>query len=161
VHIDGPSTSSAGLDEFEPLWRELHQHHLAFARYRGLVQDPQASWQRRRLWYVELLTHGGGYFVAREGDAAVGYAMTQAVLGTDDTFAVTGGIVEIISLIVAESMRSHGIGRALVAAVRDFATRAGIDTLKVAVMLGNERAEEFYANLGFEPAEQVLYLTLE
>ena len=160
MHIEGPSTSSTGLDEFESLWRELHRQHLAVARYRALVQDPQTSWQRRRLWYRELLTHGGGYFVAREGDAAVGYAMTQAVLGTDDTFEVRGGIVEIISLVVIESMRSRGVGRALVAAVRDFATRAGIDTLKVAVMVGNERAEDFYASLGFEPAEQVLYVKL-
>jgi hypothetical protein len=32
--------------------------------------------------------------------------------------------------------------------------------LKVAVMVGNVGAQSFYANAGFEPAEEVLYLKL-
>jgi ribosomal protein S18 acetylase RimI-like enzyme len=86
--------------------------------------------------------------------------MTQSVLGPDDTFEVRGGILEIITLVVAESCRARGVGSALIAAVRDFAALQGIDTLKVAVMLGNTGAQSFYANAGFEPAEEVLYVKL-
>jgi ribosomal protein S18 acetylase RimI-like enzyme len=157
VHIEGPSVSSAGLDELRPLWLALHRHHLAVATYRRLVTDVHQSWEERRLWYGELLADGGAYFVAREDHAAVGYAMTQARLGVDDTFEVHGGTVEIITLVVAESMRSRGVGRELLAAVRDHAASLGIDTLKVAVMVGNRGAQAFYANAGFEPAEEVLY----
>jgi ribosomal protein S18 acetylase RimI-like enzyme len=160
VDIEGPSVSSAGLDELQPLWLALHRHHLTVARYRHLVQDVQHSWQERRRWYGELLADGGAYFVAREGDTAVGYAMTQATLGADDTFEVRGGIVEIVTLVVAESMRSRGAGRDLMAAVRDYAARIGIDTLKVAVMVGNQRAQAFYSKAGFEPAEEVWYVSL-
>jgi GNAT superfamily N-acetyltransferase len=160
VDIEGPSISPAGLDELQPLWLALHRHHLAVARYRRLVLDVHQSWEERRRWYGELLASGGAYFVAREDDTAVGYAMTQATLGADDTFEVRGGIIEIITLVVAEAMRSRGVGRELMAAVRGYAARIGSDTLKVAVMVGNGRAHAFYADAGFEPAEEVLYVTL-
>jgi hypothetical protein len=45
-------------------------------------------------------------------------------------------------------------------AVREHAARLGIDTLKVAVMVGNRRAQVFYATAGFELAEEVLYVKL-
>ncbi len=113
-----------------------------------------------RAWYRELLAHGGAYFVARNDDTPVGYAMTQTVLGADDTFDVRGGIVEIITLIVAESLRAHGVGTALMGAVREYARDLGIDTVKVAVMVGNAGARSFYANAGFQAAEEVLYLKI-
>jgi ribosomal protein S18 acetylase RimI-like enzyme len=160
VHIDGPITTPAGLDELRPLWLALHGHHHAVAEYRPLVHDAQLSWERRRNWYRDLLADGGAYFVARDDEAPLGYAMTQTALGLDDTFEVRGGIVEIITLVVAESLRSRGIGSSLVGAVRDFALGRGIDTVKVAVMVGNSAARSFYKNSGFQPAEEVLYLTL-
>jgi ribosomal protein S18 acetylase RimI-like enzyme len=162
MNVEGPFVSVVGLDELRPLWEDLLRHHLAVAAYRELVDDPQRSWERRQSWYHELLEHGGAYFVARdERERLLGYAMTQTVLGPDDTFEVRGGIVEVITLVVAESSRAHGIGSALLATVREFAARQGIDTLKVAVMLGNIRAQSFYANAGFEPAEEVRYAKLE
>jgi len=160
VDIEGPLVSSEGLDELQPLWLALHRHHLAVASYRRLALDAQQSWKQRLLWYRELLADRGAYFIAREADAALGYAMTQAVLGADDTFEVRGGTLEIITLVVAESARSRGVGRELIAAVRHYAARLGIDTLKVAVMTGNSGAQEFYSKAGFEPAEEVLYVTL-
>ena len=152
--------SPAALDELRPLWMALHNHHNVVAEYPRLVHNAQRSWERRRNWYRELLASGGAYFVARDDDAPIGYAMTQTVLGPDDTFEVRGGIVEIITLVVAESLRTRGIGCSLVAAVRDLAIAQGIDTVKVAVMVGNAAAQSFYTNAGFRPAEEVLYITL-
>jgi ribosomal protein S18 acetylase RimI-like enzyme len=160
VRIEGPIASPVALDELRPLWLMLHGHHADVASYRRLVDDPQQSWERRSTWYRALLADGGAYFVAREGEVPVGYAMTQTVRGPDDTFEVRGGIVEVITLVVDESQRARGIGAALIAAVREFAAGKGIDTVKVAVMVGNTRAASFYRRLGFEPAEEVLYLTL-
>jgi ribosomal protein S18 acetylase RimI-like enzyme len=160
MRVEGPIESPRELDELKPLWLALHRHHLAVAEYRGLVQDPQRSWERRQHWYRELLLTSGAYFVAREDEEAIGYAMTQRMLGPDDTFEVRGGIVEIVTLVVAESVRARGVGSSLVAAVREFAARHEIDTLKVAVMVGNTHARSFYVSVGFKPAEEVLYLTL-
>ena len=144
----------------EPLWLALHRHHVAVAEYRWLVRDAQTSWERRRRWYRELLANGGAYFLARDDGRLAGYAMTQTTVGEDDTFEVQVGIVEIISLVVAESMRGRGVGTELVAAVGQFAAGQGIDTLKVAVMVGNTHARAYYLNGGFDPAEEVLYRKL-
>jgi ribosomal protein S18 acetylase RimI-like enzyme len=160
VTLEGPITSPDALDELRPLWLALHRHHAEVAAYRRLVDDPQQSWARRSAWYRALLADGGAYFVGREAEVPVGYAMTQTVRSPDDTFEVQGGIVEVITLVVDESRRAQGIGAALIAAVREFAANQGIDTVKVAVMVGNARAASFYRRLGFEPAEEVLYLTL-
>jgi ribosomal protein S18 acetylase RimI-like enzyme len=162
VRIEGPIMSGGALDELRPLWQELHRHHLNVAQYRRLVDDLEGSWERRRSWYRDLLAHGGAaFFVARDDNGPVGYAMTRTVRGPDDTFEVRGGIVEIITLVVTQSRRTHGIGTELVVAVREFAVDQAIDTVKVAVMVGNTGAKSFYADVGFEPAEEVLYLELE
>jgi ribosomal protein S18 acetylase RimI-like enzyme len=62
--------------------------------------------------------------------------------------------------VVSESLRAGGVGTSLIAAVRELATHHEIDTLKVAVMVGNTSAQSFYVNAGFNPAEEVLYLQL-
>jgi ribosomal protein S18 acetylase RimI-like enzyme len=160
VHIEGPIISYTALDELRPLWLALHGHHEKVAEYRDLVHDRQASWDRRRNWYLGILDDGGAYFIARQDSEAVGYAMTQTTLGLDDTFEVRGGVIEVITLVVAESARSRGIGGSLLGAVKEFALGQGIDTVKVAVMTGNTRAQSFYANAGFHSAEEVLYLKL-
>jgi ribosomal protein S18 acetylase RimI-like enzyme len=160
MEIDGPLVSSERLDELKPLWLELHAHHLAVAEYRNLVSDLEQSWQWRRAWYEQLISEHGSFFIARDAGLALGYAMTYTTVGPDDTFAVQGGTVEIVSLVVAGSRRGRGIGSALLTAVHESALARGLDTLKVAVMVGNERALEFYVGAGFSAAEEVLYLTV-
>lgn len=61
-----------------------------------------------------------------------------------------------VSLIVAEEARGGGIGRRLMGSAEEFAGQLGDDTLRIAVMAGNERARSFYETLGFRPAEHVL-----
>ena len=123
-----------------------------------LVSDAAASWERRRAWYARLLGDGGALFVARD-DAGnpKGYAVVETVLGADDTFEVVGGVVELVSVVVAVDARDNGIGSRLIEAVKAHAARQGVDTLRVAVMAGNDRARRFYERVGFEAGEDVLY----
>ena len=111
-------------------------------------------------WYERLLADGGAFFVARDEGRLVGYAFADLTSGSDDTFDVQGGILELVSLVVAASTRGVGAGRLLVEGVRDFAIAQDVDTLKVAVMVGNTRAREFYSKNGFQAAEEVLYMKL-
>jgi ribosomal protein S18 acetylase RimI-like enzyme len=160
--VAGPSRALADLDDVEELWRQLHVHHLHVATYPRLVQDLDASWQRRRAWYERLLNNGGHLFIARDASGrAVGYALIDVVAGPDDTFDVVNGLVELVSLVVAPDVRGAGIGHLLMAGVEKEARALGIDTLKVAVMAGNDGAFRFYESFGFVPAEAVLYRTLE
>jgi ribosomal protein S18 acetylase RimI-like enzyme len=161
VTVAGPSHEVADLDEVGQLWRQLHLHHLQVATYPRLVQDLDASWQRRRAWYERLMEDGGRLFTARDGEGrAVGYALIDVVPGPDDTFDVANGLIELVSLVVAPDVRGAGIGHLLMACVEQTARALGLDTLKVAVMAGNDRALRFYESFGFVRGEVVLYRTI-
>jgi GNAT superfamily N-acetyltransferase len=143
--------------DLAPLWAELHRHHLEVSEYRALVEDPASSWARRLRWYRQLLAEGGSYVTAEDQRGrAIGYAMVAVESGPDDTFEVTGGIAEVVTLIVARDRRSSGLGRALLAAAEGIARDRGYDTVKIAVMSGNERAQSFYTAVGYSVAEHVL-----
>jgi GNAT superfamily N-acetyltransferase len=162
VHVSDPRSDFEGLDDLAPLWAELHGHHREVSEYRLLVRDSELSWERRRDWYHRLLAAGGSFVTATNGEGRlIGYAMVAIESGLDDTFEVIGGIAEVVTLVVTRTQRSAGVGRALLTAAEQFARGRGVDTVKVAVMTGNSRAQEFYEKHGYSPAEQVLYRRLE
>jgi ribosomal protein S18 acetylase RimI-like enzyme len=78
----------------------------------------------------------------------------------DDTFDVTGGLAEVVTLVVSPGHRSDGVGRALLQAAEEIARARGFDTMKIAVMSGNARAQRFYEANGYAVAEHVLYRRL-
>jgi ribosomal protein S18 acetylase RimI-like enzyme len=161
VRIDGPSTEFEGLAELEQLWRELHLHHREVCEYTPLVDDLDESWSSRRRLYHRLLKEGGAYFVARDTEErVVGYAFCEIVPGPDDTFLVQGGLVELVSLVVAANERGRGVGQRLVQMVERMAAERGFDTVRIAVMAGNDGARRFYEAAGYRPAELVLYRRL-
>ena len=161
IHLSQPATDPDGLDDVRGLWMELHRHHREVADYRDLVEDMEESWQRRRDWYRRLLDEDAAYITASEDGRPVGYAMVTITPGADDTFASAGGgIAEVVTLVVAAAHRAGGVGTALLAAAEAYARERGADTVRIAVMSGNDRAGAFYAAHGYAVAEQVLYRRL-
>jgi GNAT superfamily N-acetyltransferase len=161
-HISAPRTDPAGLDELEPLWIELHSHHRTVSDYQALVKDLGVSWERRRRWYRRLLEQGASYITAHDRDGnLVGYAMVAAEEEPDDTFESEGGVAEVVTLVVAESHRSAGVGRALLSAAERVARDRGADTVKIALMAGNRRAAAFYETAGYSLAEHILYRRID
>ena len=162
AQISDPRTDPDGLDDLAPLWQELHRHHRQISHYGPLVEDLAASWASRLRWYRDLLTHGASYLTATDHEGRlIGYAVVAVGDGPDDTFEVTGGIAEVVSLVVTQDRRSAGVGRALLTAAEAIARRNGFDTVKIAVMSGNSRAREFYESGGYSVAEHVLYRRLD
>jgi len=158
ITIVGPLTAVDGLEELRPLYLGMHATHLATAVWGPLVADADLSWQRRRALYEEaLLDEDAAYYVARAEDgSATGYTLVVPSPEPDDTFD-TLGTLELVSLSVAENHRGRGIGRRLVHAVEEHARAHGIQTVKIAVLVGNHRAEALYRELGYHPAETLLY----
>lgn len=154
-------TDLQGLDDLAPLWKELHHHHREVSAYKRLVEDVNVSWEHRERWYRRLLAGGAAYLIATDhGGRVIGYVMVAVEDGPDDTFEVDGGIAEVVTLVVARDRRSAGVGRALLAAAEGAVRRRGIDTVKIAVMSGNSRAQEFYEAQGYLVGEHVLYRRL-
>lgn len=154
VQLSAPRTDGAGLAELEPLWIELHAHHREVSSHRDLVADPAASWAARLRLYRRLLAAGGAYVTAARDGRLVGYAMVAVEPGDDDTFAVVGGVAEVVTLVVTRAERASGVGAALLAAAEEIARTRGFDTVRIAVMSGNDRAERFYAAHGYAVAER-------
>ncbi len=160
-HISAPRTDPAGLDELEPLWKQLHTHHREVSGYRALVEDLGVSWERRRGWYRRLLDEGAAYLTATDNGHLVGYVMVTFATEPDDTFESARGIPELVSLVVAERHRSGGVGRVLLRGAEQVARDRGFDAMKIAVMAGNARAQHFYETAGYQVAELVLYRRLD
>jgi ribosomal protein S18 acetylase RimI-like enzyme len=146
------------VDEVRELWLALHRHHRTVVGSLPLVEDHEASWQRRRALYLEHLSEQGGFLVlAVEPDAVVGYALVCIEAGPDDTFPVGAAYAELYSLSVAPEHRGRGIGTELLDFVDRELERRSIQDLKIAVMVGNSAAQRLYERRGLRPAETVLY----
>ncbi len=75
-----------------------------------------------------------------------------------ETSRYPGGVgsdAELLSIAVAGGRESRGIGRSLARSVIDGLAGRGAGTIRVVVAADNERANRFYAGLGFEPAGRI------
>ena len=127
------------------LWRDVRLRALADAP--GAFGSTLAAWKpagedrwRDRLTAVPFNV------VAFVGDDAVGQAS-----GTE---LDANQRVELISMWVAPSARGTGVGDTLIAAVKDYAHRAGARALRLSVRRNNERAIGLYARAGFVLADE-------
>jgi ribosomal protein S18 acetylase RimI-like enzyme len=151
----------AGVDRLlhvRELWLALHHHHRKVVGSVALVEDDEASWQRRSELYRTRLDAERGLLVLASIDSeVVGYAFVCIENGPDDTFPVGERYAEVYSLSVIKRARGEGIGTQLLDFVDRELARIGIVDLKIAVMVGNDGAQRLYERRGFRTAETVLY----
>lgn len=88
-------------------------------------------------------------WVAEENGRIVGYA--AGLRRAQMQFGRRG--VELHHLYVDAASRGSGAGRALVAALAEWAQRQGCDFMTVGTDPGNRAAQGFYLGLGFQPQE--------
>ncbi len=87
--------------------------------------------------------------VAELGDQVVGWAQVGRGLSLE-----AGEQAELVGLVVDESLRSRGIGAALVAAAEAWARERGLGRLRVRSNVTREATHRFYRKLGFEEAKR-------
>lgn len=86
----------------------------------------------------------GVLMVAEANGAAVGYALAAESL----TLYANGPVVDLLELVVTESLRGHGIGGELVSAVKVWGGDRGCIDVNVA----SRRSGGYYERLGFTEA---------
>jgi GNAT superfamily N-acetyltransferase len=108
---------------------------------------------RKRLGFVLGLPDHAVFVAAGEDGRLVGWAhVFVAVRVESDLFAELGGLV------VADSARRQGIGKALVAKSAEWGRKQGLTRLRVRCRSGRTDAHAFYRQLGFElTKEQHIY----
>jgi GNAT superfamily N-acetyltransferase len=156
AEVEVRRVGAESLDAIEPLYRELHRHHLSIAQV-PLVADPDLSWARRRAWYARTLGADGFIMLATLAGSPVGYATVELNDGPDDTWPVGARWAEVASLAVDPAVHRRGIGTRLLDAVdRELAT-LGIADLMISLLAGNDEARRFYERRGLRVGELVMW----
>jgi ribosomal protein S18 acetylase RimI-like enzyme len=140
------------LDELEPLWLTLKNHHGACTPDQA-VHDDATSWAQRREEYAHWVAEEGSFFlVARAAGRPVGYALVILHAGSP-TWIEPRRFAVVQDLAVASDQQGNGVGRALLDHVHD---ESGCDVVELAVLSANEPALRFYERLGFERRVETL-----
>jgi ribosomal protein S18 acetylase RimI-like enzyme len=141
------------LDELEPLWLSLFDHHLSTGAAGLPVIERSESWPRRRALYEQLLRSQEAFVVvARRGTDAVGYALAYVHLGADDTWDTGDRIGEVESLAVLPAERGQGLGTLLLDCAEAILDHLGARDVMIGVVAGNDAARRFYERRGMAPA---------
>lgn len=96
------------------------------------------------------LTAPDNHFLIGEVDGeAVGYVFAKVERRPENTFIYERAYVTVDQISVNTEHRGKGYGKLLMAAVYDLARDEGIDWVMLDVWTFNERAKQFYDELGF------------
>ena len=137
-HAGGPEL----LDDIQPLWEQLNQHHAAVSSY-FTAEFQSKTFPVRRQALLEKYADGQiRVDIARAQNRNIGY-LISAITPND-----TG---EIESIYIEEGFRGQAIGDQLMRRTLDWLDKHHVHTKVIAVAVGNERAYKFYARFGFYP----------
>jgi ribosomal protein S18 acetylase RimI-like enzyme len=101
-------------------------------------------------------SQGGTIFVAEVGGEVIGFAAIRARVPTESLDEPPGTYALLSDLVVAESHRGVGIGRALIEASEAHARSLGASEIRIAVLAQNAAARGLYVASGFIPYIEVL-----
>lgn len=158
---ESPTIVRAGrerIDELEPLWRSLQEHHVALAPTLGGLpaRSPQESWLLRRRKYAAALEDPGAFLlIAERPRGSIGYALVSLAEGPSG-WDYGDRVADVETLAVAPDARGQGVGTQLMEAVERELVRRGVRTFRVLVIAANEDAIRFYEGRGLVPVSQVL-----
>jgi ribosomal protein S18 acetylase RimI-like enzyme len=137
------------VDELEPLWLALREHHGSVTGHWGPLRPAEDSWARRRQNYADILAEGGWVFLAVEGDAVLGCAVCEREAGGSPTWEWPQDFVAVVDLVVAPGARGRGAGERLIGAVEADARARGVAAIALSVAAPNTLARRFYERHGF------------
>jgi ribosomal protein S18 acetylase RimI-like enzyme len=152
------------LDDLEPVYRALYEHHVAVSTWKPAPErGPDAAWQRRRgRWEATLRSSDGVGLVAELDGRLVGALIGEIEMPAEgsDTYAVPSSTAHVHDLAVLPEAQGAGVGRALMDRFEQLLRERGVESYGLEVMAGNDAATAFYDKLGLERAQVTLYKVL-
>jgi ribosomal protein S18 acetylase RimI-like enzyme len=115
------------------------------------VGDSPPNFEDVRARLLELLEEPRARVLVAESGAVVG----MASLWIKPDVAHGDTVVEVPTLIVAESSRREGVGKLLMEEVQRLAAENGAGLIELVATTGNVAAREFYRTLGFVETDHV------
>jgi diamine N-acetyltransferase len=118
--------------------------------------DTLASWDVKPL----LTEPENLVFIAEVDGVAAGYAYTQIQERRETPFTYGYDMMYLHHLSVRPSHRRHGVGSALIGAVREAAAEAGVTLVALDVWLFNDAARAFFRRHGFAACHERMWSRL-
>lgn len=144
------------LDELEPLWRSLHEHHNEVTPHLHDRARPfEEAWKSRRRAERTWLEREPETFVvaAQRGARMVGYAFVRIRSGAGfaESWNFSDPLADLVTLAVLPECRGQGIGSCLMDAVEARLRALGVADLEVVVIATNAAVIPFYQRRGAVP----------
>jgi len=141
------------------LWAQVDAFH---AEIRPDFFGPGADPARSRLYLDRILQDANQeLLVAVRGDAVVGLIHLQLYDTPRSPVFAERRRAHVEDLVVEQTARRQGVGRALLRAGEDWARRNHAEQVVLTVWRGNEGAADFYNAFGYQPVSQVLARDLD
>ncbi|HEX8207368.1 MAG TPA: GNAT family N-acetyltransferase [Solirubrobacteraceae bacterium] len=137
------------IDELEPLWLALREHHGSVTEHWGPLREPADSWERRRKMYADILAEGGSLHLAVDDGRVIGLAMCEREEFASPTWQWPSSLLAVVDLVVLEAARAQGVGALLLESVEADARERGVDAVDLMVAAPNAGARRFYERHGF------------
>jgi ribosomal protein S18 acetylase RimI-like enzyme len=118
--------------------------------------DTLASWDVKPL----LTEPENLVFIAEVDGVAAGYAYAQIQERRETPFTYAYDMMYLHHLSVRPSHRRHGVGSALIGAVREAAAEAGVTLVALDVWLFNDEARAFFRRHGFAACHERMWSRL-
>jgi ribosomal protein S18 acetylase RimI-like enzyme len=152
------------LDELEPVYRALYEHHVAVSTWKPAPErGSDVAWQRRRgRWEATLKSPDGVGLVAQRDGRVVGALIGEIEKPAEgsDTYVVPDSTAHVHDVAVLPEAQGAGVGRALMERFEQLLRERGVESYGLEVMAGNDAARDFYEKLGLELAQLTLYKVL-
>jgi ribosomal protein S18 acetylase RimI-like enzyme len=137
------------LDEIEPIWRSLKEHHLDLDDPElAPIRAERQTWSGRRAGFERILRDDGFLLLAEVDDHAVGYVLVEVLDRAGNWRIVGNRYANLESIAVLPAFRGGGVGTALMARAHDRLRELGIEEVVTQVVAGNEDARRFYERDG-------------
>ncbi len=106
----------------------------------------------------DLLSEPGNlFFIAETGGAAAGYAYAQIMKMQETPFIYAHDRIHLHHISVRPEHRRHGVGSALIAAMRAAAAETGVKLIALDVWTFNDEARAFFRRHGFAAYNERLW----
>jgi GNAT superfamily N-acetyltransferase len=140
------------IEDLEPLWLALFDHHADVGGGGLPVIDRAKSWPLRRKLYDQLFADPRTFAIAAFRDRRpVGYVVGHVHAGPDDTWPTGDLIGEVETLSVLPSERGQGLGTRLLDLAEARLAELGAACVWIKTINGNDGAHRFYESRGMTP----------
>lgn len=152
--------SAAELDQLEPIWNALQDHHVEITPELGKLTPKRShedAWRVRRSKYRRWLEDPRTFFVLAIADERpVGYAFVTVGMPYA-SWASGERLAELETLSVLPGSRGAGVGAALIGAVWKRLAELGVEDMQITTTTTNVDAQRFYEREGFARRFLVYY----